>query len=185
MFLWKKNILSDIAEQTFISTAIAMSLTAAAGQIRANGITPLLQGKILMLAPIVLGLVVYAQFFKKYAFLQRWSVALVVGTGMGVVIVTSVETSILKNLTSTILPVVNVEPGVMLNDLLMIIATFCTVSYFLFTRPRVGTLGRVQHLGRYLMMIYFGASFGSFVMTRLSMFISVINIFLKNLGIVS
>jgi len=184
MFLWKKNVLSDIAEQTFIATSLAMSLTAAAAQIRAMGLTPLTQGKFLIVVPILVGMLMYGQFFKKYMFALRWSMALVIGVGLGTVIVTSVETTILRNLMGSIMPLTIARPYDLINTLIMIAATFCTISYFIFTRPRIGILGRFQHLGRYFMMVFFGASFGAFVMTRLSMYISTINTFLKNFGIV-
>ena len=184
MFLWKKNVLSDIAEETFISTSLAMSLTAASAQIRAMGVTPLSQGKFLIIVPVLVGILMYGQFFKKYMFALRWSVALVVGVGMGTVIVTSIETTILRNLMASIVPLPIANPLNLINTLIMIVAVFCTISYFIFTRPRIGTLGRFQRLGRYFMMVFFGASFGSFVMTRLSMFISTISTFLHNLGIV-
>jgi len=181
MFLWKKSILSDIAEQTFIATSIALSLTAAVGQIRAAGITPLMQGNFIVLLPIALGLFIYAQFIRKYAFLQKWSVAFVVGVGLAIVVVTSVQTSILQNLIAAIAPVGGVSLTTALNDLLMIIATFTTTIYFLFTRRRVGILGKTQRLGRYLMMVYFGGSFGAFVFTRLALFIGTLNQFIINL----
>jgi hypothetical protein len=184
MFLLKRSILSDIAEQTFVSTSIAMFLTAAIDQIRANGLTPLFQGKMIILMPLFLGVLIYTQFWRKYAFLQRWSMALVIGVGLGIVIRTAVETTIMRNFVASILPVTEGNLGNLANNSLMIVAVICTVSYFLFTRPRTGALGRVQHLGRYFMMIFFGASFGSFVMDRLSSYLVVLQAFLRNFGIV-
>jgi len=182
MFLWRRSILSDIAEQTFISTSMAMVLVGAVGQIRANGITPLLNGKVLLLVPIALGILIYSQFFRKYAFFQRWSMAVVLGVGFGIVIMTSVETTILRNLSESVLQVTQVPVATAANNILMIIALFCTVSYFIFTRPRTGALARVQRFGRYFMMVYFGAVFGSTVMSRLGNYIAIIQTFLNNLG---
>ena len=184
MFLYKKNILSDIAQETFISTALAMYFVSSVKQIQASGITPLLNGEVLLIVPLILGALTFAHFNKEYSFLQRWSLAVVIGVGFGIIIRTSIESTIMNNFVGSILPVIGVGPLELFNNVLMMVAVFSTLSYFIFTRKREGSLGKVQKLGRYFMMVYFGAAFGQFVMARLSVFLGVLSTLLRNFGII-
>jgi hypothetical protein len=184
MFLWKKNILSDLFEQTFLATSIALYFTAAFYQIQAQGITPLMNGQLVILIPIVFGILVYSQFSKKYEFFQRWSLALVIGVGLGIVIYTTIATTILSNFVISIMPIIGKTALDTFNNILMMVSVFTTLSYFIFTRPRTSALGASQKIGRYVMMLFFGASFGSFIMTRLSLLIGILAQFLTNFGII-
>lgn len=185
MFLWKKNIFSDIAQETFIATALAMYFVAAVKQIQASGITPLMNGKVILIIPLIFGLLIFTQFKKEYSFMMRWSLAIVIGVGFGIIIRTSIESTVMANFVGSILPLTGLNALDLFNNILMMVAVFSTLSYFIFTRPRVGVTGQVQKVGRYFMMVYFGAGFGQFVMARLSVFLGVLSTFLRNFGIIA
>ena len=46
-----------------------------------------------------------------------------------------------------------------------------TLVYFFFTLEKKGVQGAVSKVGRYVMMIAFGAAFGNTVMARVSLFL--------------
>ncbi|MCK5760829.1 MAG: hypothetical protein KAH33_06015 [Candidatus Delongbacteria bacterium] len=53
----------------------------------------------------------------------------------------------------------------------IIFGTFSALMYFFFSKPHKGILGKTARVGIVVMMIFFGAAFGSTVMGRVSLFI--------------
>jgi hypothetical protein len=49
------------------------------------------------------------------------------------------------------------------SNIILVAAVFTVLFYFLFSMPRKGAPGVVSKIGRYFMMLGFGASFGTFV----------------------
>jgi hypothetical protein len=58
-----------------------------------------------------------------------------------------------------------------LNSLIVIIGTITALTFFFFTWEHKGVLGISTKIGRYVLMATFGASYGSTVMARISLFI--------------
>lgn len=55
--------------------------------------------------------------------------------------------------------------------IVLIFGTFSALMYFFFSKPHKGLLGKTARVGIIIMMIFFGAAFGSTVMGRVSLFI--------------
>ncbi|MDA3838708.1 MAG: hypothetical protein PF574_06970 [Candidatus Delongbacteria bacterium] len=55
--------------------------------------------------------------------------------------------------------------------IVLIFGTFSALMYFFFSKPHKGILGKTARVGIIVMMIFFGAAFGSTVMGRVSLFI--------------
>ena len=55
--------------------------------------------------------------------------------------------------------------------IVLVFGTFSALMYFFFSKPHKGLLGRTARVGIVVMMIFFGAAFGSTVMGRVSLFI--------------
>ncbi|NOR46296.1 MAG: hypothetical protein GQ534_11980 [Candidatus Delongbacteria bacterium] len=55
--------------------------------------------------------------------------------------------------------------------IVLVFGTFSALMYFFFSKPHKGILGKTARVGIVIMMIFFGAAFGSTVMGRVSLFI--------------
>jgi len=55
--------------------------------------------------------------------------------------------------------------------IVLVFGTFAALMYFFFSKPHKGVLGKTARVGIVIMMIFFGAAFGSTVMGRVSLFI--------------
>jgi hypothetical protein len=55
--------------------------------------------------------------------------------------------------------------------IVVIVGVLTTLSYFYFSREHKGALGTSAKIGTYFLMIFFGATFGYTVMSRMSTFI--------------
>jgi len=129
------------------------------------------------LIPGLLGLIMLTRMVPKIAWMSKWALAFVVGWGAGVVIGPTLTTFILAQVYATF-PIVNIEfvngapnwPSVV-NALLIFICVVSTIVYFFFSYEHKGIIGKTARLGIWVLMIAFGASFGSTVMARVSLFV--------------
>ncbi len=126
--------------------------------------------------PIILGLLIFGRFFRGYEWLSRWPIAFVVGFGAGSVIPVTVQASILEQGKGTIDPFLPQAGEVVaapdqLGNWLLAAAVLTTLSYFYFSAPHRGWLGRSSRVGVWCLMIAFGASFGNTVMARVALLI--------------
>ena len=58
-----------------------------------------------------------------------------------------------------------------INTTIIFIGTVSVLTYFFFSKPHKGLLGKTARVGIVIMMVFFGAAFGSTVMGRVSLFI--------------
>ncbi len=134
----------------------------------------------LLPVPLILGALIFGRFFRGYQWLSRWPIAFVVGFGAGSVIPVVVQASILEQVKGTIDPFLP-EAGQalaaplpvadQLGNWLLVAAVLTTLSYFYFSAPHRGALGRASRVGVWCLMIAFGAGFGNTVMARVALLI--------------
>src|SRR3990170_5929222 len=74
--------------------------------INSTGITPFLRGSYQYIIPIALGFLVYSRLTVKYAWLSRWGMAVIVGTGLGLAVRGMVESQIIDQIKANYLPFV-------------------------------------------------------------------------------
>jgi hypothetical protein len=58
-----------------------------------------------------------------------------------------------------------------ISAIVVLVGVLTTLSYFYFSREHRGALGQSAKIGTYFLMIFFGATFGFTVMSRMSTFI--------------
>ena len=123
------------------------------------------------------GLLWYFQYSKKYLWLSRITIGITVGAGAGLGIKrTLIET--LPQITSTFKNLY-VRPGfaphltawaqwfVSFKNLLFLVIVCCVLYYFFFSFRRESSLSKAPaNMGRFFLMISFGAFFGNTFMTR-------------------
>jgi hypothetical protein len=165
-YLWKQNLVFQVVEHVFIGISAAHAMTMAYFTILGKGIQPLLSGDLSLLFPLIGGLLLYSRFISKAAWLSRIPLGFTMGTAAAVVIRGSVDASFVKQIQATMLPLKS------LDNVLLVLGTIATVTYFLFNlKSRNGAGGYLATFGRYVMMAAFGAAYGNTVMMRMSLLI--------------
>jgi hypothetical protein len=134
-------------------------------------IEPLGDGKFSLIFPLILALMMFARIVPKAAPLSRIPLAILIGSGAGAAIPAMLGPRILTQMTDTVSGFIGTTGSPSISGLVVIIGLFATLSYFYFSRPQVGLLGISSRIGTYFLMIFFGATFGYTVMSRMSTFI--------------
>ena len=169
-YLWKENPLFRIGEHLLIATNVSYLAITGYNNIRQSLAPIATEGKYSLLIPVVLGVLLFARWFPKIAWLSRISVAFMMGVAGAVSITGTLSANFVKQIAATMMPLNSV------NNVIVVLGTVCTVSYFLFIQGKspagqswskaTGALGEA---GKWVMMIAFGAAFGATVMGRLTL----------------
>ncbi|MGI6164008.1 MAG: hypothetical protein ACOYEQ_08815 [Bacillota bacterium] len=179
-FAFKDNPLYKLVENVYVGVSAGHALVLGWMNIRDQGIEPLTtKGNWQVLIPMVLGVMLYTRYSKKIAWLSRFPLAILVGIGTGLAIRGTVGSQIVSQIKSTILPLNGI------NNVLIVLGTLGVLAYFFFSVEHRGPLKHVSSFGRYMMMVSFGAAFGSTVMGRMALFIGRLHFLYANwLGII-
>lgn len=181
-FLYKDNPIYRAAESLLIGLAMGYVLviywqTAFMDRI----FLPLLdQSDYWVLIPFVLGLLMFSRFSQKYSWLSRIPIALMIGAGAGVAIPAMLYARTLKQISASVMPLITEGGGFNFEALVVIVGLLSTLTYFYFSREHKGIIGKVAKLGTYFLMLFFGATFGYTVMSRMSIFIGRIDFLLSD-----
>jgi 4-amino-4-deoxy-L-arabinose transferase-like glycosyltransferase len=92
--------------------------------------------------------------------------AVLVGIGTGLTIRGTIGSQLVQQIQATMLKLNSID------NIIMVVGTVTTLLFFYFTLTRENKVVKVSGtIGKYVMMIAFGASFGNSVMSRMSMMI--------------
>jgi len=132
--------------------------------------------KLIFIVPGLLGLFLLMRMIPSISWLSRWSLAFYIGWGSGVAIPTYLGTYILAQATATFNPLfgevtTDTPISVYSNNWLIFLGVIAAIVYFFFSVEHKGIVGKVSKIGIWTLMLAFGASFGSTVMARVSLFI--------------
>jgi len=180
-FLYRDNPVYRVAESWLIGLSIGYILVinwqkAVMGLL----IIPLFgEGKLWLVIPLILGLLMFARFTRKSAWLSRIPIAFMIGTGAGVAIPAMLYARTLKQMSASVMPLVD-SNGFSVEAVVVVVGLISTLAYFYFSREHKGPMGRLARLGTYFLMIFFGATFGYTVMSRMSTFIGRIDFILAD-----
>lgn len=165
-FVFKDNPLYRIVENVYVGVSAGHALVLGWINIRDQGITPLTsEGEWSVIIPLLLGLLLYTRYFKDIAWLSRFPLSILVGIGTGLAIRGTIGSQIVNQVKSTVLPLNNI------NNAIIVFGTLGVLSYFYFSKEHRGVLKHVSTFGRCVMMVSFGAAFGSTVMGRMALLI--------------
>jgi len=166
-FILKENIFFRIAEHVFIGVSAGFMTIVALRSIYSVGYLGLVQKQQYgMIIAIVLGLMLYLRYSKKTEVYYRWPIALLIGLGTGLSIRGGIDAMFLKQIRATILPLNT------FNNAFIVFGVLFSTYYFFFTVPRKGIIAETPaKIGRYILMLGFGAEYGSTISSRLALFI--------------
>jgi hypothetical protein len=180
--LYKENVVYRFAEATLIGIAIGNMTYMAIRSLITSGIQPFLGGQILLIIPLIIGPLFFLQHVgSPYNRLARWPVAMLSGIGLAVAIRGSGHTYIYNQVKASFVPLT-------FNNAIIIICLTTTLFYFMYTFDVSSnpTIKRIHSFGRYAIMIYLGAMFGSVTMSRLTYITGrvepLVNFFMQLLG---
>ncbi|MDH4222157.1 MAG: hypothetical protein OEV55_01310 [candidate division Zixibacteria bacterium] len=131
-------------------------------------IVPLRHGEWIYIIPAILGLMIWARFSRKWSWISRFSLAFYIGSGTGFAIALYMQNYVIRQLSSTMLPV-GFTSWQLFSNILIIIGVLSALIYFFFSKEHTGLFGRTAKVGIWTLMIGFGAGFGLTVMGRVSL----------------
>jgi hypothetical protein len=168
-FLYKENVFYRLAEHLYVGLGAGYFMVQGWNSIKNTAWTPMLRdGKISMLIPMVLGILLFSRFFKSYKWVSRIPMAFMVATGIGLSARGAITAEFVQQIRATIIPLNSID------NVLIVLGTIGVLSYFFFSKKFSSLPGVKQSslIGRYIMMAAFGAAFGNGVMGRISLLIA-------------
>jgi hypothetical protein len=167
--LWRENPAYRVAEAIFVGVSLGNVVVMAVRSLLSSGVNPLLGGDFVLVVPVALGLLLFCIYSKKLGKLSQWPVAVMSGVGVGLAIRGAAHTYIYDQIKASLDPIIVAGDALStLNAVLVILGTVSTLAYFLFTVEGGKNGARVKTMGRYFMMLFFGAMFGQVAMTRIT-----------------
>ncbi|NLW16811.1 MAG: hypothetical protein GX033_04055 [Firmicutes bacterium] len=191
-FIYKENPIYRLFEHIYVGASVGYTFVTAYGNIIDQAWTPLTtEGKLNLLIPIVLGLMLYTRFFKPIAWVSRWPMSFLMGLGVGISTHGLLQSQLIAQSRAAMAPLfVKSSEGALLlgpsiNNIIMVLGVLGVLFYFFFSVEHKGPVRKMANLGRIVMMITFGVAFGNVVMGRISLLLGTISdIFGTWLGII-
>lgn len=163
--MYKQNEGYRIAEDLTIGVMGGYLLSTLTDNTVSNFIKPLLNGELINIIPIVLGIMIWTQLSTDYRWIARTPLAFITGIGAAVAMKGAIYGNILVPI-----QIMSTPPGGniwnMVNFIIAGIATITAVTYFFFTVEAKGPMRNVNQIGRLLMMLGFGSIAGSSVLSN-------------------
>jgi hypothetical protein len=181
-FLYRDNPFYKFAEHLLVGISVGYFVVVAwVNTVVPKLVQPLLyDGQLLYLIPGVLGILMFMRLLPKGGYLSRIPIALIIGAGAGMTIPAYTQARIIAHMKASMVPLTSVD------SVIIVIALSCTLIYFFFSKEQKGTYGALAKLGIYFLMVFFGATFGYTVMSRISLLIGRMQFLLGDwLGIIS
>ncbi|MCC6018110.1 MAG: hypothetical protein LM601_03730 [Candidatus Verstraetearchaeota archaeon] len=175
-FLYKENPYSRFAEYVFIGAATGYGIAYDLDWLKGQWVgvwSKTIGDSIAFVLALLLSVLWYFRFSKKYFFLYRIPLAITVGTSIGLALRGVVFAQVLEQVRATAaLKVVGVDAWTAFNNFVTMLIVVCTLAYFTFTLKQEAAFWKpVNKFARYAMMIGFGAAYGYTVLTRMAVFI--------------
>ena len=126
---------------------------------------------LILIIPFAFGILFFTRFTKNFAWLSRWSMALIIGIFAGIAIIGYSTGDLILQIHANLLPLWTGNWLSSFNNILLTLGVLTSLIYFFFSKEHKGALGAGAKIGIWFLMISFGASFGYTVMSRMSLLI--------------
>ena len=166
-FLYRDNPFYRFAEHLLVGISVGYILVIALNTtLMPKLINPIFkEGEFSYIIPGILGVFMLLRFFPRYVWLSRISIALIIGAGAGVAIPATIQAKIFAQMQATMSNMASV------NGIIVFVGIATTLAYFFFSKEHKGWFGATARTGTWFLMIFFGATFGYTVMSRISLLI--------------
>jgi len=164
-FLYRDNPVYRFVEQILVGLSVGyLVVVTIKTTLWPKVAVPLAGGDVWAVVSLLLALLMFARLVPPWSRIARLPLAIVVGAGAGLSIPALLKARVLTQMGAVIGPLgVNVIIGA--------VGVVATLAYFYFSKPHEGWFGGVARLGTWYLMIFFGATFGYTIMSRLSLLI--------------
>lgn len=171
-FLYKENPFFRLTEYVFIGLSSGYGFAAALRLFINQALNPIfIDGSLAFIIPLVLGALFYTQFTKKYSLFYRLPLSLAIGYGLGVTIWSVMDAYFVRQVSATMLPLFTGDLMTTVDNLVLVVGTILSLSYFVLSREQKGGWGTITRIGKYFVLITLGAVFGSTVLGRMQIII--------------
>lgn len=177
-FLYGENPWFRLAEHIYAGVSVGYGVAFNLDYLRDQWINKWsLSGTLMLLyvIAILFGILWYARFTRQYFFAYRWTLAIIVGTGIGMALRTVIFTQFLNQIIAQSKLSLWVAGDIIasVSNILIAIMVPSVLLYFWFTggQRETGGMFYIDKIARYTMMAGFGAAYGYTVLTRYSLFI--------------
>ena len=188
--LYKENPLYRIAEHLYVGASAAHGIVTTWNNTVKPALTAMpTKGTWWEIIPMVLGLLIYFNMYRPYAWIARIPMGFWIGYNAALVLSARQVIPFLSQMTTAIKPLVVMKAGAFdpaqtINNILFVTIVLGVLTYFFFTVEHKGIFKYAANWGRLAIMIGFGASFGNTVMARISLLIGRLTFLFDNwLGI--
>ncbi len=172
-FLYKDNPFYKFAEHVYVGVSTGYLICIAYyNAIRPYVITQVFtEGKLIMLVPTILGILLYTRFFRKISWISRYTLAFIIGAGAGIYVPNSIQATLIRHIGNTMVPLYNPAGLLKINidAIIVFVIVVCVIVYFFFSVEHRGPLKPAARMGIIFLMLYFGAMFGYMIMGRVSL----------------
>lgn len=165
-FLYRDNPAYRAAEQVLVGLSVGYLLVVTVrSTLLPRVFIPAAGGDPWALVAAVWVLLMWTRIHPKIGWLSRLPLALVVGAGAGLSVPAVLKARVLTQMAAV------VTPGWSVNLIVGAVGVIATLGYFHFTRPDSALPRGVARVGTWYLMVFFGATFGFTIMSRLSLLI--------------
>ena len=170
-FLYKENPFYRLTEYVFVGLSSGYTFAAVLRLFVNQALSPIFAGRIDFVVPLIIGLLFYAQFTKKYSILYRVPLSLAIGYGLGITIWSVLQAYFLRQVSATMLPLYTGDILTTIDNLVIVVGTILSISYFILHREQKGVYGKFTKAGKYFVLATLGAVFGTTVLGRMALII--------------
>ena len=188
-FLYRDNPLYRAAEHLLMGLSVGFTIVLLWNSVlKPKMLIPLFsEGDFAALIPLVLSVLMLLRLRSSWSYWSKPVLAFVVGAGAGVSIPAMFDARILKQVAATIEPFAAIGESSAISALALfeavvgLVGCVAVMVYFFYTRPDNKPVRAISTLGVYFMMVFFGATFGYTVTSRLTLLIGRIEFLLGDL----
>lgn len=130
----------------------------------------------------ILGMLMLSRLVPRWAWVSRWPMALIVGAFAGLNLVGFAKSNLVDQIHGTMVPLAGngmpfwpslsqVTEASVVNNAILVSGVLLSLIYFFFSPGRGRTMTELGKLGISVIMITFGATYGSIVLARISLLI--------------
>lgn len=161
-YFWKSNFVYKIAVSLFSGVSVAYLACEALMQIYYKNISPLATGDLIQLLPLLFAfMLLFGAVYRKFSFIARYpssiGVAMNLGSTAAGAVIAQMYRQILRPITS---------PSAAITTIVILVLILYFISTFKFMESK--TFRTISTLGRYLLMLAFGFTFGGGIMSGVS-----------------
>jgi hypothetical protein len=175
-YLYKENEFYRAMEHLYVGVAAGYTMVMGYNNVVAKAWDPFIQkGQVFAIIPAVIGLLFFAPFVaKKYAWLRRYPIAVVIGIGASIHARSSVVQELVVQVRSTMISLTTVD------NIIVAVGVLTVLCYFFFTFRENPVTKTGSEIGKWVIMITFGAAFGNGIMGRISLLIGRLMLLFKD-----